>query len=101
MVNERKCTHCGKWTDGSKTHCEHCGGLTDPTLVAEEKKKARDAERVADKLKNESKAMKKLRALKDSDKLINRIIFAIADTVFTIYMAILSFIVWLIALITA
>lgn len=100
MIKERKCTVCGKWTDGSKTHCEHCGALTDPALVAERNKEERDADRQASKLKNESKTARKLRALKKSDKVFHRIIFYIADTIFTIYMAILSFIVWLIAFIT-
>lgn len=100
MVNERKCPACGKWTNGHKTHCTHCGNLTDPVLIAKENRKERDEERKAYKLENEPKAIKKLKALKKSDKILHRIIFYIADTIFTIYMGILSFIVWLIALIT-
>lgn len=100
MVNERKCPACGKWTDGHKTHCIHCGALTDPVLIAEERSKERAEDRRADELKNESKTVKKLKALKKSDKVFHRIIYYIADTIFTIYMGILSFIVWLIALIT-
>ncbi|NEN22503.1 hypothetical protein G3O08_03170 [Cryomorpha ignava] len=100
MVNERKCPACAKWTDGHKTHCTHCGALTDPALIAEEIRKEREEEREAYMFINESKAIKKLKGLKESDKTFHRIIFYIADTLFTIYMAILSFIVWLIALVS-
>ena len=101
MVNERKCHACGKWTDGNKTHCEHCNALTDPVLIAKEKSLARQKKHRAQELAKESKTVKKFKAFKDSDKLRHRIVYVIFDTVFTIYMAILSFIVWLIAMITA
>lgn len=100
MANERKCPACGEWTNGHITHCTQCGALTDPTLIAEESRNEREKDRRADKLRNESKTAKRFRALKGSDKLIHRIIFFIANTLFTIYMGILSFVVWLIALIT-
>lgn len=100
MLNERKCPACDKWTDGQKTHCTHCGVLTDPVLIAEEIKKEREEEKRLYKVENESKTAKKLKALKKSDKILHRIIFYIADTLFTIYMGILSLIVWIIALIT-
>jgi len=100
MVNERKCQACEKWTDGSKTHCTHCGALTDPVLLAEEKRKIEQKKKHAYQLENESKASKKLRALKHSEKPIYKVIYLIANTIFTIYMAILSFLVWLIALIS-
>jgi len=100
MVNERKCPACGEWTNGLITHCTYCGAPTDPSLIAQESRNEREKVRRAEKLRNESKTVKKLRALKGSDKPIHRLIFFIANTLFTIYMGILSFVVWLIALIT-
>jgi|SRR5690554_54731 len=101
MVNERKCHACGKWTDGNKTHCIHCNALTDPVLIAEQKSLARQKKHREQELAKESKAVKKFKSFKDSEKLHRRIVYTIFDTIFTIYMAILSFIVWLIAMITA
>lgn len=101
MVNERKCQACGKWTDGNKTHCIHCNALTDPVILAKEKSIARQKKHRDQELAKESKTVKKFKALKHSEKLGHRILYGIFDTIFTIYMGILSFIVWLIAMLTA
>lgn len=101
MVNERKCHACGKWTDGNKTHCIHCNALTDPALIAKEKSTARQKEHREQELAKESKTVKKFKALKHSEKLFHRVVYAIFDVIFTIYMGILSFIVWFIAMLTA
>ena len=101
MVKERKCHACGKWTDGNKTHCIHCNALTDPVRIAKEKAVARQKKHRDHELATESKTVKKFKALKHSEKLRHRILYGIFDTIFTIYMGILSFIVWIIAMITA
>jgi len=101
MINERKCHACGKWTDGNKTHCIYCNALTDPVLIAKEKSITREKEHRAVELAKESKTVRKFKALKHSEKLLHRILYGIFEILFTIYMGILSFIVWLIAMLTA
>lgn len=29
MINQKKCEHCNKWTDGNKAFCSACGGILD------------------------------------------------------------------------
>lgn len=100
MLNERKCPACGRWTDSNQTHCTHCGALSDPDLIAEKNRMANDKLRKANELANESKAFKKIRELQTSKNPFLKAIFFIGNIFFTIYMAILSFIVWIIALIS-
>lgn len=100
MLNERKCIACGKWTDSTKTHCTHCNALTDPELIAEQRRIQDKKERTAHMLANESKVARKIKNLQESSNPFYRLLFAIGNILFTIYMAILSFIVWLIALIS-
>lgn len=100
MLNERKCVVCGKWTDSTKTHCTHCNALTEPALIAEQKRILEVKERKARELANESKAAKIIRTLKTSKNPFYRAVFVFLNIIFSIYMAILSFIVWLIALIS-
>jgi uncharacterized membrane protein len=100
MINQKKCPKCGKWTDGDRTHCVFCDALIDPVLVAKERKRVRDEEARERRLLEETKFEKYLRNLQESDKPIHKIGFKILNTVFTIYMAILSFFIWLIALIS-
>lgn len=101
MKSERKCHACGKWTSGDKTHCDFCNALIDPELIAIQKSEEREKIFEEEAKEKESKTVKKIKALKQSEKLSHRIMYYIFDTIFTIYMAILTFLVWLIALITA
>lgn len=98
MRNEKKCHQCGKWTDGSQTHCEFCGALIDPFIIAREKKQKRDEAAKQKQLAEEGRFEKFLRELEESDKPFHRFSFSILNTLFNIYMAILSFFIWLIAI---
>jgi len=100
MLNEKKCPVCGKWTDGSKMRCVFCGAPIDATLIAEERKKIRDAEASKKRLAEENRFERYLRELQESEKRGHKILFAVLNAVFTVYMAILSFFIWLIALIS-
>lgn len=100
MINEKKCHACGKWTDGSLKHCAFCGAAIDPALIAEERRKARAEASRKEQLENESRFERYLRELEESEKPHHKILFGILSTLFNIYMAILSFFIWLIALIS-
>jgi len=100
MLNEKKCPACGKWTDGSKKHCVFCGAPIDAILIAQERKKIKDAEDSKKRLEEENRFERYLRKLEESDKPRHKIMFGILNAVFTVYMGILSFFIWLIALIS-
>lgn len=100
MLNEKKCPACGKWTDGSKKHCAFCGAPIDAALIAEERKKIKDAEDSKKRLAEENRFERYLRKLQESDKLGHKILFGILNAIFTVYMTILSFFIWLIAIIS-
>lgn len=97
MINQKKCPKCGKWTDGDLTHCVFCDAVIDPHLIAKEQKKKRDEAAKARRLAEESRFEKYLRKLEESDNPFHIIAFKVLRTIFTIYMAILSFFIWLIA----
>ncbi len=97
-MKEKKCQTCGKWTDGNNTHCQHCGALIDHKIIAEEKRQVRAEEKKTKSLENESKFAKYLRKLEESENPVHRFFFVILNAVFNIYMAILSFFIWLIAI---
>ncbi|MCA1762091.1 MAG: hypothetical protein ABR574_02770 [Cryomorphaceae bacterium] len=100
MINQKKCPACGKWTDGSKQRCVFCNSLIDPQLIAEEDSRKRAEKSRQERLASESKFEKYLRKLKESDKPGYTLLFKILNTLFNIYMAVLSFFIWLIALIS-
>lgn len=96
-MNEKKCPACGKWTSGEHERCAFCGAAIDAELIAKERKKVRDDKARKDKLENESRFERYLRELEESDKTHHKVIFGILKTIFNIYMAVLSFFIWLIA----
>jgi hypothetical protein len=100
MINQKKCPKCSKWTDGDLTHCVFCDAVIDPLLIAKEQKKQRDAAALAKRIQEESRFEKYLRSLEESENPFHIVAFKVLRVVFTIYMAILSFFIWLIALIS-
>ncbi len=100
MVNQRKCHECGKWTDSAEKYCVFCDATLDPSLRAQEEKAERDRIAREKKLLKESRFEKFLRQLEESEKPFNRFLFNVLNIAFTIYMGILSFFIWLIALIS-
>ncbi len=100
MKSQKKCHQCGKWTDGTYTHCSFCDATIDPILLASEQRRKRDIEAQRKRLAEENKFERFLRKLEESEKPFHRISFNILRVVFNIYMGILSFFIWLIALIS-
>lgn len=100
MANQRKCHNCGKWIDLAQDYCQFCDATLDPTLRAKEEKAEKDRIAREEKLLTESWVEKKLRKLQESDKPIHQFLYQVLNVVFTIYMGILSFFIWLIALIS-
>ncbi len=100
MKNQKKCPSCGKWTDGSKDTCVFCDSLINPALIQQAEQRRKEETRRAEKLANESKFERYLRKLEESDKPGHVLAFKILNTAFSIYMGILSFFIWLIALIS-
>jgi len=100
VANQRKCHECGKWTDSSETHCVFCDATLDPTLRAKEEKEERERIAREKKILNESRFERWLRGFQESDRWHHQLLFRILNVAFTIYMGILSFFIWLIALIS-
>ncbi|MCZ4409210.1 hypothetical protein O3Q51_10335 [Cryomorphaceae bacterium 1068] len=100
MTNQRKCHDCGKWTDSSENYCVFCDATLDPVLRAKEEKAERDRIAREKKLLAETKFEKYLRSLQESEKPGHQIFFKVLNVAFTIYMGVLSFFIWLIALIS-
>ena len=100
MINQRKCHECGKWTDSAEKYCVFCDATLDPSLRAQEEKAEKERVAREKKLLSESRFEKYLRELQESDKPFNKSLFKILNVAFTIYMGVLSFFIWLIALIS-
>ncbi len=98
MVNEKKCPVCNKWTDGNQPNCTHCGALIDPHQIAARNKKEREDERIRNK--TPSRFENYLEKLSESENPFAKFSFFVLRTLFNIYMAVLSFFLWLIALIS-
>jgi hypothetical protein len=101
MMNQKKCGSCGKWTKGDLERCVYCNSLIDPVLIEKERKAARLAKAREERLQNESRFEKYLRELQESEKPSHKFLFGFLNIAFTIYMGILSFFIWLIALISS
>jgi len=96
MINEKKCPVCSEWTDGNKPYCTHCGALIDPQQIAARDKKERADEKI--RYETPSRFKEFLDRLSKSENPFAKFSFFILRGLFNIYMAILSFFLWLIAL---
>lgn len=100
MKNQKKCPACGKWTDGAKDTCIFCDSLINPILILQAENKRKAEQKKKDKIANENRFERYLRKLEESEKPSHIFLFKVLKTIFTIYMAVLSFFIWLIALIS-
>ncbi len=99
-MNEKKCPACGKWTDGKADRCVYCHTAISHRLIVEEEKAAH-AEKVREMREQDpSKFRRYLYKLSKSEKPVHQFLFRSLTVVFNVYMAILSFFIWLIALIS-
>lgn len=99
-MNQRKCRHCGTWNDQDLDTCSKCKEIISPTILAKIARVAADQKREAQAIKNASKFEKWMARFENSPKPINKILFKLISILFTIHMAIMSFFIWLIALIS-
>lgn len=81
-------------------HCSFCGATIDPLLLAREQRRKRDEDARRKRIESETRFERFLRNFEESDRPYHRFFFKLLSTVFNIYMAILSFFIWLIALIS-
>lgn len=96
MISEKKCPVCSEWTDGNKPNCTHCGALIDPQQIAARNKKERVDHIIRNKIP--SPFERYLEKLSESENPFAKFSFFILRGLFNIYMAVLSFFLWLIAL---
>ncbi len=100
MISQKKCKECGYWNVGTNTHCASCNATIDARLLALEQRQRRDQANREKQLANENRFEKYLRKMEESEKPLNKVLFKVLSVVFNIYLAILSFFIWLIALIS-
>ncbi len=99
-MNERKCLQCSTWNHGGLEHCSNCNALINPVSVAIKVKAEADEQREAEAIRNASKLELWVERFKKSPKPINQVLYKVFSVLFTIHMAIMSFFIWLIALIS-
>ncbi|WPR74860.1 class I tRNA ligase family protein [Algoriphagus sp. NG3] len=90
-MSQKKCPHCGKWsiwTNNYEDRCEHCGELLSPVELQREQKK------VMDKDRNEKEWMF---YINPDDSSIVKFFKKSGNLFYTVFMAIMTFIMWLIA----
>ena len=88
LLHQVKCDHCHQWTDGHKAFCSHCGEmLTEIQLEYERQKRTEDAD-----------LRHLLININPDDPIIIRFFKRIIRTVQIIFFALLSFMMWLIAM---
>ena len=88
LLNETKCIACKKWTNGSKTHCQHCNSILETTKLENERQE-RHENYIIDIM---------LIKIKPTDHIIVVGIKKVLQAIQIVYMAILSFILWIIAM---
>lgn len=90
-MDQKKCPHCGKWSTWNLNltdTCEHCGQILGGKDLENQER------RLADKKLNEDNWMFNV---KDSDSEFKKVLKKVGNFFYTIFMAIISFILWLIA----
>ncbi|MCC5932376.1 MAG: hypothetical protein JJU28_24235 [Cyclobacteriaceae bacterium] len=91
MKHQKKCPGCGEWSTWYQSHediCEHCGTLLSPEAFNRDERRA-EYQAASEK--------KWIFYIEENDGPVLRFFKKIGNTVYLIYMAILTFIMWLIA----
>jgi methionyl-tRNA synthetase len=90
-MGQKKCPHCGNWSEWNQhidDTCDHCGKNLSPVEVK------RDKVRKDEKKKNEEEWMF---YIKESDTSLVKFFKKVGNGFYTVFMAIMTFILWLIA----
>ncbi|SDD46799.1 hypothetical protein SAMN04488104_103145 [Algoriphagus faecimaris] len=90
-MGQKKCPHCGKWSNWEMNvtdRCEHCGQTLGGKDLENQEKREKD------KLKNEEDWLFNIH---ENDSSIVVGLKKVGNFFYTIFMAIISFILWLIA----
>lgn len=90
-MGEKKCPHCGKWSDWNQNlsdRCTHCGKPLGGTDLEYQEKRA------AQKKANEEQWVF---YIKDTDSTFVKNMKKVGNFFYTIYIAIITFLAWLIA----
>ncbi|MGM0946042.1 MAG: hypothetical protein ACQEW9_12730 [Bacteroidota bacterium] len=90
-MGQKKCPHCGKWSNWEMNvtdRCEHCGKTLGGKDLENQEKREKD------KLKNEEEWLFNIH---ENDSSIVVALKKVGNFFYTIFMAIISFILWLIA----
>lgn len=90
-MSQKKCPNCGEWsiwTNNYEDRCEHCGEILSPVDLARQQKKE------VENIKNEKSGMF---YINPEDSGIKRFFKNSGNVFYTVFMAIMTFIMWLIA----
>jgi hypothetical protein len=99
-MNQRKCPICGKWNGVNELTCSECNAVIDPKILAVEELEIIQKELELERLAKQTKLEKWYTKFKHSESPLHQLIYFIGSTIVTIYMAFISFFIWLIALIS-
>lgn len=92
---ERKCEHCDTWNIGDHDNCKNCGKPIKPEKIIESRADLREQKEAAKPL---DKIDVQLKKLKEHPNLFVRILFKVVYSTWVIFMAIVSAIVYVVAL---
>lgn len=90
-MSQKRCPHCGEWSAWTTSYddrCEHCGELLAPVEIE------RKAKMEAEKVRQEKEWMF---YINPQDSFLVRFFKKSGNIFYTIFMAIMTFIMWLIA----
>ena len=91
---ERKCKSCGVWNADEQV-CKSCGTVLDPAEIRKQEHKNEESKRAAIP---KSKVEKMLDQMKASSNPLVKLSYVVLKTFWLVYMAIITFILWFIAL---
>lgn len=91
---ERKCRKCGAW-NGEEEHCLICGTVLDPQKIRQQEIRTEEDRRAE---APKSKIEQLLNRMKDSSNPFVKLSYVLLKTFWLVYLGIVSFILWFIAL---
>ena len=92
---QRKCPSCGSWETKGKDHCGNCGALISPEKILVEEFESRE------KFRNEVRDTPLENFFdrwKNTPNPLLKFVYFVLRSVWIVYMAILAFFLWLIAM---
>lgn len=97
-MNQRKCNHCGTWSNATHDHCTNCGKLINEAVLRAEEKKIKEEKELSlsDRIKKPDWLDRFFEKADYTNNPYYKLMAAVLRGIWAVYFGIMLFIMWFI-----